>query len=84
MKEFKYVITDKEGIHARPAGELIKVVKANFFPNTFHPIKNILTLKIETKTVIENPVVAFTNNAIPVVPPVIKLLGKINIVTPKA
>ena len=26
MKEFKYVITDKEGIHARPAGELIKVV----------------------------------------------------------
>ena len=24
MKEFKYVITDKEGIHARPAGELIK------------------------------------------------------------
>ena len=27
MKEFKYVITDKEGIHARPAGELIKVVK---------------------------------------------------------
>mgnify|MGYP000544377729 CR=1 FL=1 len=27
MKEFKYVITDKEGIHARPAGELIKIVK---------------------------------------------------------
>ena len=27
MKEFKYVITDKEGIHARPAGELIKTVK---------------------------------------------------------
>ena len=27
MKEFKYVITDNEGIHARPAGELIKVVK---------------------------------------------------------
>ena len=24
MKEFKYVITDKEGIHARPAGELSK------------------------------------------------------------
>ncbi|MCQ2508423.1 MAG: HPr family phosphocarrier protein [Dorea sp.] len=28
MKEFKYVITDAEGIHARPAGELIKAVKA--------------------------------------------------------
>ena len=27
MKEFKYVITDKEGIHARPPRELIKVVK---------------------------------------------------------
>ena len=26
MKEFKYVITDKEGIHARPAGELIKEI----------------------------------------------------------
>ena len=24
MKEFKYVITDPEGIHARPAGELAK------------------------------------------------------------
>ena len=27
MKEFKYVITDSEGIHARPAGELVKAVK---------------------------------------------------------
>ena len=27
MKEFKYVITDPEGIHARPAGELVKVAK---------------------------------------------------------
>lgn len=27
MKEFKYVITDQEGIHARPAGELVKAVK---------------------------------------------------------
>lgn len=24
MKQFDYVITDKEGIHARPAGELVK------------------------------------------------------------
>ncbi len=29
MKEFKYVITDKGGIHARPAGLLVK--KANEF-----------------------------------------------------
>lgn len=28
MKEFKYVITDPEGIHARPAGELVKEAKA--------------------------------------------------------
>ena len=27
MKEFKYVITDPEGIHARPAGILVKTVK---------------------------------------------------------
>lgn len=27
MREFKYVITDPEGIHARPAGELIKAAK---------------------------------------------------------
>ena len=27
MKELKYVITDNEGIHARPAGELIKAAK---------------------------------------------------------
>ena len=30
MKEFKYVITDPEGIHARPAGEFVK--KAAAFP----------------------------------------------------
>lgn len=28
MKEFKYVITDPEGIHARPAGELVKAAKS--------------------------------------------------------
>ena len=27
MKEFKYVITDPEGIHARPVGELVKKCK---------------------------------------------------------
>ncbi len=27
MKEFKYVITDPQGIHARPAGELVKAAK---------------------------------------------------------
>lgn len=27
MREFKYVITDAEGIHARPAGELVKAAK---------------------------------------------------------
>ena len=27
MVEFKYVITDPEGIHARPAGELVKAAK---------------------------------------------------------
>ena len=28
MKEFSYVITDPEGIHARPAGEFVKAAKA--------------------------------------------------------
>ena len=28
MKEFSYVITDNEGIHARPAGELVKLAKS--------------------------------------------------------
>lgn len=27
MKEFQYTITDNEGIHARPAGELVKLAK---------------------------------------------------------
>lgn len=27
MKEFKYVITDELGIHARPAGQIAKVAK---------------------------------------------------------
>lgn len=27
MKKFEYTITDHEGIHARPAGELVKVAK---------------------------------------------------------
>lgn len=27
MKEFSYVITDPDGIHARPAGELVKAAK---------------------------------------------------------
>ncbi|MEY8337651.1 HPr family phosphocarrier protein [Lachnospiraceae bacterium 62-35] len=27
MKEFTYIITDPEGIHARPAGELVKEAK---------------------------------------------------------
>lgn len=27
MKEFKYIITDSDGIHARPAGELVKAAK---------------------------------------------------------
>ena len=27
MKEFKYVITDAQGIHARPASELVKELK---------------------------------------------------------
>ena len=27
MRTFEYIITDTEGIHARPAGELVKVAK---------------------------------------------------------
>ena len=32
MKEFSYVITDREGIHARPAGRLVK--EANRFASS--------------------------------------------------
>ena len=28
MKEFKYVVTDPAGIHARPAGELVKAASS--------------------------------------------------------
>ena len=28
MKEFSYTLKDKEGIHARPAGELVKLAKS--------------------------------------------------------
>ena len=34
MKEFKYVVTDNEGIHARPAGELVKLVKGFRVPRS--------------------------------------------------
>lgn len=36
MKEFKYTITDAEGIHARPAGELVKAAKAYNCAITMH------------------------------------------------
>ena len=41
MKEFKYVVTDNEGIHARPAGELVKLVKGfESIPKRPHPYTN--------------------------------------------
>ena len=42
MKEFKYVVTDNEGIHARPAGELVKLVKG---------FQSSVTLEKESKSV---------------------------------
>lgn len=38
MKEFQYVITDAEGIHARPAGELVKLAKS--FESTIKVVKD--------------------------------------------
>ncbi len=38
MKEFKYVVTDAEGLHARPAGILVK--KAGGFQSEIKLIKN--------------------------------------------
>ena len=38
MKSFTYVITDPEGIHARPAGELVKAAKA--FTSTIQIVKD--------------------------------------------
>ena len=39
MKEFKYTITDPEGIHARPAGELVKAAKQ--FTSTIKLAKDV-------------------------------------------
>lgn len=38
MKIFQYVIQDKEGIHARPAGEFVKAAKG--FASTVKVLKN--------------------------------------------
>lgn len=38
MKTFYYVIQDKEGIHARPAGELVKAAKG--FASTVKVLKD--------------------------------------------
>ena len=40
MKEFSYVIKDAEGIHARPAGELVKLAKS-FAPTTITISKGV-------------------------------------------
>ena len=47
MKEFQYTITDPEGIHARPAGELVKAAKA--FTSSIKIVKkdNEVTIRIE-------------------------------------
>ena len=42
MKEFKYVITDAQGIHARPASELVKERKG---------VSSVVKLTKEGKTV---------------------------------
>ena len=42
MKEFKYVITDAQGIHARPASELVKGLKG---------VTSVVKLTKEGKTV---------------------------------
>ena len=38
MKEFNYTITDPQGIHARPAGELVKAAKV--FTSSIKMIKD--------------------------------------------
>ncbi|MDO5335836.1 MAG: HPr family phosphocarrier protein [Eubacteriales bacterium] len=38
MKEFEYIITDPDGIHARPAGELVKAARE--FSCTIQLVKN--------------------------------------------
>ena len=50
MKEFQYTITDPEGIHARPAGELVKAAKA--FTSSIKIVKDVkkdneVTIRIE-------------------------------------
>jgi phosphocarrier protein HPr len=52
MKQFEFTITDKDGIHARPAGLLVK--KAASFPCE-------ITIKKEDKTVSLKKLIALMN-----------------------
>lgn len=41
MKEFRHIIADPEGIHARPAGELVKLLKE---------YKSVVTINMDGKS----------------------------------
>ena len=62
MKEFKYVVTDNEGIHARPAGELVKLVKG--FESTISIEKEGKKVEIYTKANNENIILYIKDNGI--------------------
>ncbi|CCX89524.1 putative uncharacterized protein [Clostridium sp. CAG:590] len=50
MKEFTYVITDEIGIHARPAGMLVKEAKAGMLVKEAKAFASKITLEANGKT----------------------------------
>ena len=63
---------------------LTTVVRANFRPMTFQPIRSIATLNISTKVATGTPKVRFNARPIPVVPPVSSPAGIKNSFTASA
>ena len=47
MKEFNYTITDPEGIHMRPAGELVKAAKQFESRITISKVFTIMSLAVK-------------------------------------
>ena len=63
---------------------LSTVVRANCFPSTHAPSKNMSTLNTLTKRLMGMPMLWFTKRARPVVPPVMSPFGTMNSTTAAA
>ena len=63
---------------------LIRVVMANFLPSTHHPSRNMRMLNTDTKVATGREKRWKNKSASPVVPPVMRPPGRMNMVTAKA